>query len=95
MPAGGRRQNGPRQPGKYRLLGPRPAFDLGISVDDHIPDEAQEPRRTVALARAAEQFRRLIDELGGVVGGNESRMRDQLIEEPQIGDHAANSKFAQ
>ena len=95
--AGGRQccKRDPRQPRKYRLLGPGASFDLGISIDDHVADETQQPRRAIALARAAEQFRRLIDELGGVVGGHEARMHDQLIEEAQIGHDAANPKLPQ
>ena len=84
-----------RQPRKHRLCGPRPRLDLGISIDDHFADETQKPRRPVTLAGASEQLRRLIDELGGVIGGCESRMHDQLIEEPQVGDDAADSKLPQ
>ena len=67
--------------------------DLGIAVDDHIADEGQEPRRTVALSGNAEQLRRLVDELGGVVPAHESRVHDELIEKTQIRHHAADAEL--
>ena len=69
--------------------------DLGIAVHDHVGDESQQARRAVALARVAEQFRRLVDEPGRVVGVAELRVRDHLVQEAQVRDHAAHPEFPQ
>ena len=69
--------------------------DLGIAVHDHVGDEPQQARRAVALARVAEEFRRVVDEPGRVVGVAELRVRDHLVQEAQVRDHAAHAKFPQ
>ena len=40
-------------------------LDLGVTVDDDVADEIQKPGRAVAAGREVEQFRRLVDEIGG------------------------------
>jgi hypothetical protein len=86
------------QPRRTWLFGARrrgPAFHLRVSVDDHLADEAQQPRGAVALARVTEQFRRLVDEPRRVLRALETRMHDHLIQESQVGHHAPDAKLPQ
>ena len=45
--------------------------------------------------RGHEQFRRLVDEARGVVAADEARVRDHLVEEAQVGHHAADAELPQ
>ncbi len=93
---GGRPQGGPGQPRKHRLLGPRrPPLDLALPLTITSPMKLSSRVARSRLRGLRKQFRSLIDELGGVVGGGETRMRDQLVEKAQVGDHAANPKLPQ
>ena len=76
-------------------LGLQAPLHLRIAVDDDVADEVQDARGAVALLRPLEQLGRLVDELGGVVGRGELRMRDHLVEETQVGGHAADAELPQ
>jgi hypothetical protein len=90
-----RRQIDLRQLRHHQPCGPRTRFHFRIAVHDHVADEIQQTRSAIALAREAEQFGRLIDELGRVLRRRELRMHDQLIEKAQIRHDAAHTKFPQ
>ena len=81
--------------GSWNCAGPRAVLHFRIAVDDDLADERQDARGAIALARPAEQLRRLVDEARRVVALREARMRDDLIEEAQVGDDAADAELPQ
>ena len=77
------------------VTGKRTTLDLRVAVDDHLAKERQQSRGTVAPLREIEQLRCRVDELRRVVAGREMTMQNDLLQEPQVGRHAANSEFKQ
>ena len=71
----------------------RAVLGLGVAVDDDVADEGEDAAGAVALARPVQQRRRRLDEARGVVPAREAWMRDELIEEAQVRDHAADAEF--
>src|ERR1700686_4161047 len=68
---------------------------LVVAVNDGGAEVAEDARGAIALARPAEQLRRFVDEARGVLAVREARMRDELIQEAQVGDHAAHAELPQ
>ena len=81
-----------RQHHGLRLEAP---FHFRIAVDDDLADEREDARGTVALLFPLEELGRLVDELGGVFGAGELRVRDDLVEEAQVRRHTANAELPQ
>src|SRR5450756_317552 len=75
--------------------GARPLLRLDITVDDGLAYESENPRGAVPFARPDEQFRRAVNEPGGVLALREPRMGDELIQETQIRHHTAYPELPQ
>ena len=88
-----RRQRHRRQAHRGKSGRTRAVLGLGVAVDDDVADEGEDAAGAVALARPVQQRRRRLDEARGVVPAREARVRDELIEEAQVGDHAADAEF--
>src|SRR5436309_7571210 len=79
---GGQRTRRQLRGGEAR--GARAAGGLGVAVDDDAAEVGEEARGAVALARPAQQLRRLVDEARAVIAPRKARVSDELVEEAEI-----------
>ncbi|EWS63998.1 hypothetical protein Y695_02763 [Hydrogenophaga sp. T4] len=67
---------------------------LGIAMHGDIGQEAQQLSGTVAPRGKGQQLGRVFDESRGDLPGDEGRVVDQILEELQVGGHAADAELA-
>ena len=66
-----------------------------MAVHRHVGDVVQELRRAVAAPDRGDQLRRLVDEARRVAHVAEARMRDDVLEEGEVGRDAADAELAE
>ncbi len=92
---------GHRQVRQRRRLGrpaagrTRTALHLRVAVHDHLADVVHQLGRVGLRQRQLEQLRRLVDEAGVVVRGQEARMGDHRRQELQVGLDAAYPELSE
>ena len=72
----------------------RPVAGFGVAVDGDVGNPAEQLGGAVLALAEVEQRRRFVDEAGGVVVGDEARMAHHVVQEGQVGRHAADAEFA-
>ena len=68
--------------------------DFGVAVDEYVADELQQARGTVTPRAEGEELGRVVHEAGGVDAGPEARVRDQRLQERQVGLDAPDPELA-
>ena len=71
------------------------ALGFGMPVHRDVGDVVQDPRRAIALGAEVKELRRLVDELGGVLVIQESRVLEQVFHEGNVRADAPDPEFAQ
>jgi hypothetical protein len=71
------------------------AAGFRVAVDGDVGDPAEQLGGAVLALAEVEQRRRLVDEAGGVVVGDEARVAHQVVQEGQVGGHAADAELHQ
>ena len=72
-----------------------PALHERVAVDDHVGEVFEELRGPIFADGKVEQCRRLVDEAGRALAGQELRVRHQVHEERDVRLHAADAKLLQ
>ncbi len=87
-PARARIEDGAALGGGHRRRGEGPglrmAGDGRVAVDQHLPDEGEQPGTPVLAGREVEELGGLVDEPGRDVAGQEGRVGDQGVEEEEV-----------
>ena len=73
----------------------RAVAGLRVAVDGDVGDPAEQLGGAVLALAEVEQRRRFVDEAGGVVVGDEARVAHQVVQEGQVGGHAADAELHQ
>ena len=81
------------RPARARGRGPRAVPGFGMAVDGDFGNPSQEFCRPVLAFLEIEQGRSFVDEPRCVIAGDEARMVDDIVQEGEIGGHAANAIF--
>ena len=76
-------------------LGGTIALGVGIAVDDDVADEVEELGGAIVTGLEAEELGRSVDQRGRGLPRAEDRVGDDVLEEGNIGLHAADAEFAQ
>ena len=87
--------------GRRRLRRPRsggragPVARLGMAVHGDVGDVGEHPGAAVAALGEAQQLGRRVDEAGGVLVRQEGGVLQQVLDEGDVGRHAADAELAQ